>query len=404
VTAAGLTAFARRAGCSDDDLGIRAADAAAGLRLGLAAVAVAAGGVVLGASLPATRPLFQDRRVTAVGRREAIYHLAVRIPLATAVAEELAFRGALLGLVQRRRSPAAAVAWTSLVFGASHALPTLKHYDGNPASGLVADPRQGGRIAGLGTMLSTAGPAACSPGCGCGGAACSRPSSPTPPPMPGPTWQGDGWSSTPAEDVASIAADRAARCRHLAPDSPGAILGESIDSGRRPSSCREDTRMYLIRERFFRLGEDSDITDEHGRPVLHVDGKVLSLRNRLVLRDPDGREVAQVQRKLVAMRPTYQISVAGQEAAEVRKRFFTPFGDRFAIDVPGPDDLEMRGNLFDHEFTISRGGRTVATVSKGWFSMRDIYAVDVAPGQDDLLILASVLALDLAEDQERRQP
>ena len=162
--------------------------------------------------------------------------------------------------------------------------------------------------------------------------------------------------------------------------------------------------MYLIRERFFRMGEDSDITDEHGRPVLHVDGKVLSLRNRLVLRDPEGREVAQVQRKLVAMRPTYQISVAGQEAAEVRKRFFTPFGDRFTIDVPGPDDLEMRGNLFDHEFTISRGGQTVATVSKGWFSMRDIYAVDVASGQDDLLILASVLALDLAEDQERRQP
>jgi hypothetical protein len=30
--------------------------------------------------------------------------------------------------------------------------------------------------------------------------------------------------------------------------------------------------------------------------------------------------------------------------------------------------------------------------------------VDVAPGQDDLLILASVLALDLAEDQERKQP
>jgi uncharacterized protein YxjI len=160
--------------------------------------------------------------------------------------------------------------------------------------------------------------------------------------------------------------------------------------------------MYLIRERFFRLGEDSDITDDQGRPVLHVDGKVLSLRNRLVLRDPQGREVAQVQRKLVALRPTYQISVAGQEAAEVRKHFFTPFGDRFTIDVPGPDNLEMEGDLFDHEFTIGRGGQTVATVSKRWFSMRDTYAVDVAAGQDDLLVLASVLALDLAEDQERQ--
>src|SRR6266545_243739 len=112
--------------------------------------------------------------------------------------------------------------------------------------------------------------------------------------------------------------------------------------------------MYLIRERFLRLGEDSEIT------------------------------------------------VGGQEVAEVRKHFFTPFGDRFTIDIPGPGDLEMAGNLFDHEFTVRRGGQTVATVSKRWFSLRDTYAVDVAPGEDDLVILASVLALDLAEDRERR--
>jgi uncharacterized protein YxjI len=161
--------------------------------------------------------------------------------------------------------------------------------------------------------------------------------------------------------------------------------------------------MYLIRERFFRLGEDSEVTDEQGRPVLHVDGKVLSLRNRLVLRDPEGREVAEVQRKLIAMRPTYEISIAGRRAAEVRKRLFTPFGDRFIIDVPGPDDLEMTGDLLDHEFTIRRGDQTVATVSKRWFSVRDTYAVDIAADQDDLLLLASVLALDLAEDQERAE-
>ena len=63
----------------------------------------------------------------------------------------------------------------------------------------------------------------------------------------------------------------------------------------------------------------------------------------------------------------------------------------------------MEGDLFDHEFTIRRGGQTVAAVSKRWFSMRDTYAVEVAAGQDDLLLLASVLALDLAEDQERAQ-
>lgn len=161
--------------------------------------------------------------------------------------------------------------------------------------------------------------------------------------------------------------------------------------------------MYVIRERMFRMGEDSDITDESGRPVLHVDGKVFSLHNRLVIREPDGREVAQVQRKLVALRPTYEIMIGGEKAAEVRKHVFTPFHDRFTIDIPGPNDLEMSGNLLDHEFTIKQGDQTIATISKQWLSMRDTYAVDVAAGQDHLLILASVLALDLAEDQERNR-
>ena len=160
---------------------------------------------------------------------------------------------------------------------------------------------------------------------------------------------------------------------------------------------------YIIRERFFRLGEDSDITDEAGRPVLHVDGKVLTLRDRLVIRDPAGQEVANVHRKLIALRPTYEISVGGREVAEVRKHFFTPFRDSFTIDVPGPDDLEMEGSLLDHDFTIRRGGQTVATVSKHWLTIRDAYSVDIADGEDDVLILASVLALDLAEDREREQ-
>jgi uncharacterized protein YxjI len=158
--------------------------------------------------------------------------------------------------------------------------------------------------------------------------------------------------------------------------------------------------MYVIRERLFRLGEDSDITDQAGQPVLHVDGKVLSLHNRLVLQDPAGREVGQVHRKLAALRPTYQITIDGKDAVEVRKHLFTAFGDRFTVDIHGAGALEIDGDLLSHEFTIKRNGQTVATISKRWLSMTASYAVEVAPGEDDVLILASVLALDLAIDAE----
>lgn len=157
---------------------------------------------------------------------------------------------------------------------------------------------------------------------------------------------------------------------------------------------------YIIREKFFRLTEDSDITDENGQPVYQVRGRLFSIHNTLTITDMAGNEVAQVKRVLLSLRPTYEITHGGQELAEVRKKFFTPFVDRFTIDIPGPDDLEMNGSLLEHEFTITQGGQTVATVSKRWISLTDTYGVDIAPGQNDVLILASVLALDLAEDAE----
>ena len=159
---------------------------------------------------------------------------------------------------------------------------------------------------------------------------------------------------------------------------------------------------YIIREQLFHLGEDSQITDESGRALYEVDGKVLSLHNTLVMRNLRGEEVATVKRELIALTPTYRIDRPGKSAAQVRKRLINLFGDHYTIDIPGPDDLEMDGDLFDHEYQIKRAGAVVATISKQWIALTATYGVETAPGEDDVLLLASVLALDLAEDREHR--
>jgi uncharacterized protein YxjI len=158
--------------------------------------------------------------------------------------------------------------------------------------------------------------------------------------------------------------------------------------------------MYVIREKMFRLAEDFDITDEAGQPVLQVKGKVVSLHSRVIVRDPSGREVAQVYRKLAALRPTYEITIVGEHAAEVRQHLFSPFREQLTIATRGGGHMDLTGDLLNHEFTIQRDGHTAATISKRWLSLTASYAVDIAPGENDLLILASVLALDLSVDQQ----
>ena len=67
----------------------------------------------------------------------------------------------------------------------------------------------------------------------------------------------------------------------------------------------------------------------------------------------------------------------------------------------GRPDLEVKGNLLDHEYTIEDGRSTAAEVSKKWFRIADTYGVEVAPGQDAALMLAVSAVLDQMAHEER---
>jgi uncharacterized protein YxjI len=159
---------------------------------------------------------------------------------------------------------------------------------------------------------------------------------------------------------------------------------------------------YFIREKLFRLAEDSVIQDEQGVPLYQVRGKVFSPHHTLVLMDLAGNELVTVTKQIISLTPKFHITRHGEEVATVRKKLISPFVDRFTVDIPGPDDLHVHGSIFEHNFTIERHGRVVAAVSKQWVALTDIYGVETAAGEDDILILAVVLAIDLTEDEEKR--
>ena len=118
-------AVARRAGASSADCGLARAAMRRGLCTGGAAAAVTVAGIAIIALSSRTRRLFSDQRITGHRGGRAVYELLVRIPVGTALGEEVLFRGALLGVMLRRHTTAAAVARASLYFGLWHVPPTL---------------------------------------------------------------------------------------------------------------------------------------------------------------------------------------------------------------------------------------------------------------------------------------
>ena len=125
LTAAALVGVAVLAGASLDDLGLGRANAGNGLRWGLAIAGIVAIGLAAGIALPATRGLFHDQRVADLSGSDLAYEALLRIPVGTALFEELAFRGVLLALLLRVTSTVPAVAVSSALFGLWHILPTM---------------------------------------------------------------------------------------------------------------------------------------------------------------------------------------------------------------------------------------------------------------------------------------
>src|SRR5262249_7502514 len=131
---------------------------------------------------------------------------------------------------------------------------------------------------------------------------------------------------------------------------------------------------YLMKQKLFCFGDDFVIKNDRGEDVFYVDGKALSIGNKLSFQDMRGNELAFIRQRLLSWGPTYDIEYKGG-VATVKKELFTLFRCAFTVDVPGPNDLEAQGNLTDHEYTFARGGQGIAQVSKTWFSMSDTYGV-----------------------------
>jgi uncharacterized protein YxjI len=160
---------------------------------------------------------------------------------------------------------------------------------------------------------------------------------------------------------------------------------------------------YMMKQKLFSWGDDFTIRNEAGEDVFFVDGKAFSFGDKLSFQDMQKNELAFIRQKLLAWGPTYEITRDGALAAVVKKHLFTLFRCKFTVDVPGPDDLEAEGSFLDMEYTFTRSGQSVAEVSKRWFSFTDTYGVDIQEGEDDVLILASTVVIDMACHGDNRR-
>jgi uncharacterized protein YxjI len=152
---------------------------------------------------------------------------------------------------------------------------------------------------------------------------------------------------------------------------------------------------YQMRQRLASIGDDFWIENDRRERAYKVDGKALRVRQTLIFEDPAGQELYKIQERMLRIKDSMEIEdAAGRRAAMVKKALITPLRERWTVNVADGPDLEVQGNILDHEYTIGEGRDKVAEVSKKWFRVADTYGVEIGQGQNDALILAVTVCID----------
>lgn len=160
---------------------------------------------------------------------------------------------------------------------------------------------------------------------------------------------------------------------------------------------------YVLSQKFWSWGDDFTIKNEAGQDVYFVDGQAFSWGDKLSFQDLSGNELVFIRQKLLSWGPTYEILQGNDLVAVVKKELFTLFNCRFTVDVAGPNDWEARGDFLDHEYVFTRHDQGIARVSKQWFRWTDTYGIEVREGENEVLLLASAVVIDMVCHQESKR-
>ena len=144
------------------------------------------------------------------------------------------------------------------------------------------------------------------------------------------------------------------------------------------------------------LTERFTITDQMGAPVFDVHGH-FGLHKEVSFRDQSGQVLAVLKKHLMNNR--YEVLVGGKHAAEVHHRGF--IGQHYQVDSY-EGVIDAQGDFAGWDYNLARAGALIATVSRQ-MAFRETFYVEVAPGENDVFILATVLAIDNIHDERRAQ-
>jgi uncharacterized protein YxjI len=153
---------------------------------------------------------------------------------------------------------------------------------------------------------------------------------------------------------------------------------------------------YLIREKASALSREHVVENDDGKMVFRAHGPVVRVRDEIHVDDAAGAQQFLIKEPLLGGRRSFAIyRTGGARCADVTAIATGNLLDGFDVQGIEGAPLHARGDVLGRAFTIAGSHGVVADIRR---KDAHVLVCDIAPGQDDPLLLASVLAIGAMTD------
>jgi uncharacterized protein YxjI len=169
------------------------------------------------------------------------------------------------------------------------------------------------------------------------------------------------------------------------------------------SSYMLEVNDFVLKKKILSLREHYDLEDRNGMELGEADGNLFQFPAKFAVKDVNGYEVMHLEGKIISIRNQFTFyDNANKQLGTIKKKLIKPIGEEFWIEKNGVETMRIYGNFTEHDYKMQANGQQVATVHRKWLAIRDTIQVSITGEVDRRIVIGAVIVIEHVEVTERQ--
>jgi uncharacterized protein YxjI len=164
-----------------------------------------------------------------------------------------------------------------------------------------------------------------------------------------------------------------------------------------------NTNEFVMTKKILSLREHYDFASRDGTKLGEGDGNFFQFPAKFVVPDANNSEVMHLTGKLFSIRKEFDMhEPSGNLIGLIKKKLLVLVGSEYWVVQNGIDYIRIYGKFTEHDYRMEVNKVQVAQVHKKWVSLRDQFAVSLTGTVDPRIVIGSVIAIEHEEVTEKK--